>query len=330
MKNLIKPLKLGSLTLKNNIIYAPLAGCSDVPFRQMSALYSPGLMYCEMVKMDALVRDDKNTFRMLDFEPCNVPIGAQLCGSKKELAAPSARIIEDLGFDVIDLNCGCPVDKVTKDGSGSGLLKTPDLIGEILTNIVNTVSIPVTVKIRIGWDMQSIVAAEVTKIAEQAGAKIIFIHGRTRVQGYKGPACWDLIRESKKVAEKIHVVGNGDIFDGNAAIKIFNETNCDGVLISRGTMGKPWIAEDIKRACNNLNPLEFSGIEYRDILLKHMDFITNYNIERRAILDMRRVGCWYFRSRPGTKKLRMAINQAKSLQEIHDLINNFDWNADEQ
>lgn len=322
---MIRPLKLGNLTLQNNIIYAPLAGCSDLPFRQMSALYSPGLMYCEMVKMDALIRHDENTYRLLDFTPSSTPIGAQLCGSKPHLVAPCARIIEDLGFDVIDLNCGCPVDKVTKDGSGSGMLKTPDLIGEVLSKIVSTVKIPVTVKIRIGWDQNTLIAPEVTKIAEQAGAKVIFIHGRTRVQGYKGPAEWELIRESKKVAKEIHVIGNGDIFDGDAAKKIFTDTDCDGILISRGTMGKPWIAEDIRRSFAGLAPLSFSGTEYRDLLLKHMNYIVNYNPERRAILDMRRVGCWYFRNRPGTKKLRQAINHAKSLDEIENMINDYPW-----
>ncbi len=278
-----------------------------------------------MVKMDPLVRHDENTYRLLDFTPSPTPIGAQLCGNKLHLVAPSARIIEDLGFDVIDLNCGCPVDKVVKDGSGSNMLKTPDLIGEVLSKIVNTVNIPVTVKIRIGWDQNSLIAPEVTKIAEQAGAKMIFIHGRTRVQGYKGPAVWDLIRESKKIAKKIHVIGNGDIFDGAAAKTIFTDTNCDGILISRGTMGKPWIAEDIRRFFADLPPLSFSGIEYRDLLLQHMTYIVNYNSERHAILNMRRVGCWYFRNRPGTKKLRQAINHAQSLDEIEQMINEYPW-----
>src|SRR5689334_17740332 len=172
-----RPFQLGSLVLPSNIFCAPLAGCSDLAFRRMTAQYKPGLMFCEMVKMDALIRNDPHTYRLLDYEAHMHPIGGQLCGSKLHLAAPCAKIIEDLGFDVVDLNCGCPVDKVTKDGSGSGLLKNPELIGEIICEMVAAVRIPVTVKIRAGWDMQSINAPQITKIAEEAGAKAICIHG---------------------------------------------------------------------------------------------------------------------------------------------------------
>src|SRR3984957_5266185 len=150
------PFLLGKTVLRNNIFYAPLAGCPDFPFRRMSAHYRPGLMYCEMVKMDALIRHDPGTYHFLDYSPDMHPIGAQICGSKPGVAAQAAKIIEDLGFDVIDLNCGCPVDKITKDGSGSGMLKTPELIGEVLANMVAAVRIPVTVKIRAGWDESQI------------------------------------------------------------------------------------------------------------------------------------------------------------------------------
>ena len=179
------PYFLKNLELSSNIFCSPLAGCSDLPFRRMTSFFSPGLIFCEMVKMDALIRHDPNTYRLLDYEKEMHPIGAQLCGSKVDLAAPCARIIEDLGFDVIDLNCGCPVDKVTKDGSGSGLLKDPNKIGEILEKMVNAVSIPVTVKVRAGWNEEEINAPLITQIAEEAGAAAIFVHGRTRAQGYR-------------------------------------------------------------------------------------------------------------------------------------------------
>jgi nifR3 family TIM-barrel protein len=144
----LKSFKLGKVTLPSNVLYAPLAGCSDFPFRHMSAKYQPGLIYCEMVKMDALIRHDQGTFHMLDYAPGMHPIGGQICGSKPEIAAQAAKIVEELGFDVIDFNCGCPVDKITKDGSGSGMLKTPNLIGDIIANMVAAVDVPVTVKIR--------------------------------------------------------------------------------------------------------------------------------------------------------------------------------------
>lgn len=243
MSFLKKPFQFGSAKLPNNIFYAPLAGCSDFPFRQMSARYRPGLMYCEMVKMEALVRYDQNTFHILDYEKEMHPIGGQVVGSNPKIAGQAAKIIEDLGFDVVDLNCGCPVDKVTKDGSGSGMLKTPQLIGEMLANMVAAVKIPVTVKIRAGWDEEHITAPEITKIAEEAGAQAIAIHARTRKQAYKGDANWDYIKACKQVAKKIMVIGNGDVFDADAAKRMFEYTGCDVVLVSRGTMGAPWIVE---------------------------------------------------------------------------------------
>ncbi len=227
-----KPFFIGSVELPNNILYAPLAGCSDLPFRRMSCRYRPGIVYCEMVKIDALVRNDANTYRLLDYDADMHPIGAQLCGSKPKLVAEAARIVEDLGFDVIDFNCGCPVDKVTKDGSGSGMLKTPDLIGEMLSTMIGAVKIPVTVKIRAGWDDSTINAVEITRIAERAGAKAITIHGRTREQGYKGKANWDYIKACKDAAREILVIGNGDVFDPESALRIFAHTQCDAVLIS--------------------------------------------------------------------------------------------------
>ncbi len=305
------------------ILYAPLAGCTDYPFRQMSARWKPALMYCEMVKMDALVRYDKNTFHLLDYNASMRPIGAQLCGSKPQLAAQAARMVEDLGFDVLDFNCGCPVDKVTKDGSGSGMLKHPELIGEVLSEMVAAVKIPVTVKIRTGWDEHSINAPQITQIAEAAGAKAITIHGRTRAQGYSGFADWNVIREAKLVANKIEVIGNGDVFDAKAAKRMYEMTNCDGILVSRGMLGQPWIYEDIQRHFNGEEPIERGPEESRKMLYEHFLLIKQYHHERRAIVDMRRVGCWYIKKMRGTKEFRHMIARAQSLEEIENIILTF-------
>ena len=245
-----KDFKLGSLTLPNNIFYAPLAGCSDYPFRKMTSHYKPGLIFCEMVMMEALVRDVKDTKTILDYDPSMHPIGAQLCGPRPNSAKTAAKIIEDLGFDVLDLNCGCPVDRITKDGSGSGMLKNPELIGEVLQTMIEAVDIPVTVKIRAGWDSESINAPEVTKIAEQVGAKAITIHGRTRKQGYQGYSDRDVIKECKQMAKDILVIGNGDVMDFSSAKDLFDHTDCDGILVARGTMGKPWIIQEIIAGLN--------------------------------------------------------------------------------
>lgn len=325
MKFLQKPFQLGSLTLPSNVFCAPLAGCSDLPFRRMTSFYKPGLIYTEMVKMDALVRNDPHTFRMLDFERSMHPIGGQICGSKKELAALSAKIIEDLGFDVVDLNCGCPVDKVTKDGSGSAMLKNPEKIGEVIANMVAAVKIPVTVKIRAGWDSQSIFASEITQIAESAGASAICIHGRTRAQAYKGPACWDYIRDAKQVAKKIKVIANGDVFSPQSALGIFQATGCDAILLARGTMGQPWLIQDIYRFLEEGILTRRSSLDYKQALLDHVAHITSYQSGRKALLDVRRVGCWYLKLGRGTKSLREAVNRSCSLEEVSFHIQNFSW-----
>lgn len=323
MNSFHTPFKLGSLTLPNAIFYAPLAGCSDYPYRQMSAKYRPGLMYCEMVKMDALMRYDAGTFHILDYSPDMHPIGAQICGSKSKMAGQAARLIENLGFDVIDLNCGCPVDKVTKDGSGSGLLKTPELIGEILAEMVAAVKIPVTVKIRMGWDEKTINAESIVKIAEQAGAQAICIHGRTRQQGYSGPANWDIIRLCKQAAKTIHVIGNGDVVDGPSTAKIYQQTKCDAVLIARGTMGQPWIVEDILDHLKGKSCKTRSLETCRQLLYQHFLFTSQYHSNHRLCVDMRRVGCWYLKKSSGTRQFRELISRAQSLKEIEDLILNF-------
>ncbi len=323
----MRPFHFGGIELPSNIFCAPLAGCSDWPFRAMTSSYRPGLIFCEMVKIDALVRHDPHTYRFLDYTSDMHPIGAQLCGSKPLMAAAAARIVEDLGFDTIDLNCGCPVDKVTKDGSGSGLLRQPERIGEILTAMIAAVRIPVTVKIRAGWSDQLINAVEVTRIAEQAGAVAITVHGRTREQGYKGPANWDHIRECKRAAKRILVIGNGDVFDAESAHRMIEHTGCDGILVARGTLGRPWIIEDIYRKAEGLPPKDRSAADVRMALFEHFQRIAHYQSERQALLDMRRVGCWYLKPCIGAKPLRIQLNQATRLNDVFQLLDTFNWDS---
>lgn len=317
---LTKPILLGNKLLPNRVFYAPLAGCSDFAFRKMNAQYKPGLMYCEMVKMDALVRNDYNTFRLLDYSKDMHPIGGQICGSKPALAREAARIIEDLGFDVVDLNCGCPVDKVTKDGSGSGMLRTPRIIGDVLSEMVSAISIPVTVKIRAGWDENSINAVEIAKIAYEAGAQAITVHGRTRQQGYHGPANWDYIRAVKEAVPQLTLIGNGDVNSPLAAEEIVRVTGCDAVLVARGTMGNPWIAQDILRYLQGI-PVERKSVEeIRKALYRHFELTLQHQSLRCAMIDMRRVGCWYFKKSAGTRAFREQISRANDPDFIKKLI----------
>lgn len=323
MKKIV-PITIGNRSFSSNVFYAPLAGCSDYPFRMMSSIHGkPALHFCEMVKMDALIRYDKGTFGMLEYASSMRPIGAQLCGSKPEIAAQSAKILEELGFDTIDLNCGCPVDKVTKDGSGSGLLKDPQKIGDIVSNIVSAVNIPVTVKMRAGWDDDQLVYREIVRIVEAAGASAITLHARTREQGYSGQAQWGWIRECVEAATKIPVIGNGDVFAPQDALRMLEETGCHGILIARGTMGQPWIAEDIRRLDEGVSIEEKSIQERREYLLQHFEFTKAHQNERKALLDMRRVGCWYFSKAKRTRQFRDAIVHAQTLDEIEQLIKSF-------
>ncbi|MFN0065799.1 MAG: tRNA dihydrouridine synthase DusB [Chlamydiales bacterium] len=318
-------MKIGKLTIKKPIIYSPLAGCSDFPFRKIAARYKPGLMFCEMVKMEPLLRGNETTIRMLDYSEDMRPIGGQICGSKIALAGPAAKIIEDLGFDVVDLNCGCPVDKVTKDGSGSGMLRHPERIGDLVAEMVAAVSIPVTVKVRAGWDESHIVVEEVTRIIEEAGASAVFVHGRTRQQGYTGPSKREYVRRAKEAARNITVVGNGDIFDAKSALDMFEKTGCDGVLVARGTMGQPWIAEDIWRALNEQDSILRDPEEYRKAFLDHFDLSSQYKNEKGALIDMRRVCGWYLRNSPGAREIRARAAKGASLQEIRGIIESFDF-----
>lgn len=320
MKNFLKPIQLKNLTLASNIIYAPLAGCSDFVFRKMSARYKPALMFCEMVKMEALLRKVPGTYEMLQYSEEMRPIGAQICGSHPHLAIESARIIEDMGFDVIDLNCGCPVDKVTKDGSGSAMLKTPEKIGETIANMVASVKIPVTLKIRAGWDSNSINSPQITEIARDAGASAIFIHGRTRAQAYQGPAKWEYITACKAVAGSMPVIGNGDVTSPEAAYKMFEETGCDGVLVARGTMGQPWIGEEIHAFLSGNTPTKKTQLDFKQALHDHFSLATQFKSEKGALIDMRKATAWYLKEMPGARDWRHRASKAATLDECFQII----------
>ncbi len=316
--------KIGSLELFSNIFCAPLAGCSDLPFRHMVKRFNPGLMFCEMVKMDALVRNDPGTLHILDYTSSMHPIGAQLCGSKLSLAQESARMIEDLGFDLLDFNCGCPVDKVTKDGSGSGMLKSPDMIGEMVSLFTSAVKIPVTVKIRAGWDEEHICVEEIAKIVYQAGASALCVHGRTRAQGYAGPANWEWIKRAKESAPSLLIIGNGDLFEAPTSKKMFNAANCDALLVARGTFGAPWIFEQIYAFLEKEeDPTQKQFCFIKEMLLDHLTMISLYQPEKKALLDLRRIGGWYLKNLPRAKSLREHLCRVGSLKEAFAYIHSF-------
>ncbi|MFA5250286.1 MAG: tRNA dihydrouridine synthase DusB [Parachlamydiales bacterium] len=316
--------QLGSLVLPNNLFAAPLAGFTDRPFRRLCRHFFKGLIFCEMVKIEALVRRIPATLRYLEAGLEEHPLGAQICGSKPEIARQAALIIEEMGFDLIDLNCGCPVDKVIKDGSGSGLLLKPDLIGEMLSALVSSVKIPVTLKVRLGWDDDKINVLEVLKIAEKAGAKAITVHGRTRRQGYRGKASLQMIKECKQTARTIKVIGNGDLFSLEAVLEMFQQTGCDGVMLSRGMVGNPWLFEQIAAF-----PLktEKSPEALKKTIQKHFELIQKEagKEEKTKLFDMRRMIGWYLKGCSNAKELKMEVMRAEKSEAVFGLIENYPW-----
>ena len=315
-----KNFNIGSLSLYNNVLFAPLAEYTDFPFRRLLRLFHKGLIYCEMTKMEALVREKCST--ILKYESDMHPIGAQICGTKKDLAYDSAKILEDLGFDIIDLNCGCPVSKIVKDGSGAAMLKDVNNIYAVLKNMVDAVKIPVTVKIRIGWDENSIIVKDVVKAAEEAGAKAITVHGRTKSQGYSGNSRWEYIKLAKETAKEIKVIGNGDIYTAIDTKNIFDFTNCDGIMISRGILKMPWISQEIESFFENT--YESRDWNFRkNLLLKYIEFILEDSNEQKAIFDIRRISGWILRELDGIKNLRIAINSSNSINDIIKDIRSF-------
>lgn len=313
MSFLKKSFKLGDIVLPSNVFCAPLAGYSNYPFRKILSMFRPGLMFCEMVKMEALVRQNKATMQMLEYDESMRPIGAQICGSDLSIAAESAKMIEDMGFDVLDLNCGCPVPKVVKDGSGSGLLKNHMLIPEIISKMVSAVKIPVTVKIRSGWDQNNIVAVEITKLVEKAGARAICIHGRTRSQLYSGESDKTIIKACKMEAKDILVVGNGGVFDTASAESMFLETGCDAIMIARGTLGTPWLVEDI---LNDFTTTKKEDDYIKSMFIKHIEELVAFLGPDKALNLLRGLGSWYFRGRRGFRSIRDAIAKSKNIDTI--------------
>lgn len=314
-----EPFTYGSLQLENNIFYSPLAGCSNWPFRQMSSRYRPGLIYCEMVKMDALVRLDRDTLRLLDYSHNQHPIGAQLVGSKPHLAAECVEILQDMGFDAIDFNCGCPVDKVTNDGSGSGMLKQPQLIAQILQEMVKKARVPISVKIRAGWDEESINAPLICQLAQDAGAVAIAIHARTRMQAYKGPANWDYISQCRPFCKDILLIANGDIVDADSARACFEKTQSDALLVSRATMGGPWSALNIIHGLKGQSFEQNFSLTYT-ALKEHFQWAKIYLNKTKAVIEMRKLASWYLKPYTHLRELKQRLCKAKKLEEIEELL----------
>ncbi|MBQ6786127.1 MAG: tRNA dihydrouridine synthase DusB [Lachnospiraceae bacterium] len=313
-------LKIGNVTLENNVILAPMAGVTDLPFRLLCKEQGAGLLCMEMVSAKAVHYNNKNTEALMEIHPDEQPVSLQLFGSEPDIMAETAARIEERPFAILDVNMGCPVPKVVNNHEGSALMKEPKLVGEIVTAMVKAVKKPVTVKIRKGFDDDHVNAVEIAKIIEASGAAAIAVHGRTREQYYSGKADWDIIRQVKG-AVKIPVIGNGDVTDAVSAKKMMDETGCDGIMIGRASRGNPWIFKEITQYLDTgILPERPSMEEVRNTILRHAALQLEFKGEYTGIREMRKHVAWYTAGYPHSAKLRRMVNEMETFAELEESI----------
>lgn len=311
--------KIGNVEIKNRIILAPMAGISNSAFRRIAKEMGVGLVVAEMVSDKAIFYGSKKTIDMLYMKEEERPISQQIFGSDKDSFVYAAKyILETMKPDIIDINMGCPVPKVaTRAQAGSALLKNPNKVYEIVKAVVDAVNVPVTVKIRSGWDEKSINAVEIAKVIEKAGASAITVHPRTRSQGYSGKADWNIIKQVKD-AVNIPVIGNGDIKSCYDAKKMLDETNCDAVMIGRGLLGNPWLIRDCIDYLNNKKIKEVSILDRLNMVLKHFNYLLEFKEEKIAVLEMRTQVCYYLKGI--SKEYKQKFMQINSKEEFIKLV----------
>ena len=317
--------QIKDIKLKNNVVLAPMAGICNHAYRTIIKDMGCGLIYAEMVSDKAIRKKKKKTIDMLYMEDNERPIAQQIFGSDKESFVKAAKYIEDnMHPDIIDINMGCPVPKVAvRAQAGSALLKNPEKVYEIVKSVVETVSVPVTVKIRSGWDANSINAVEIAKIIEKAGASAITVHPRTRSQGYSGIADWNIIKEVKENVS-IPVIGNGDIKSCYDAKRMLDETGCDAVMIGRGVLGNPWlIKECVDYLEKGIEPTKVTDLEKLKMILHHLDLLKSLKNEKVAVLEMRSHTAWYLKGIKNTSELKQNIFKVKTIDEFKKLIEEF-------
>ena len=318
----LKELKIGDVKLENNILLAPMAGITDLPFRTICKDFGIGLVCTEMVSSKGLFYNDKKTKKLLSMQGEKRPVAVQIFGKEPDVMAKSA---EQLGetADIIDINMGCPAQKVARNGAGAKILTNLDLVAEIVEKVVKASKVPVSVKIRKGWEKGENFAVEVAKIIEEKGAKLITVHGRSREDYFSGEVDLEAIKLVKQ-AVKIPVIGNGDITSIESAQKMFEYTGCDGIMIGRATLGNPWIIKKIEHYLRTGETLEEVTIqEKQELILKHLNLLVKYKGEKVGVKEMRKFIAWYTKGLKDSCKLRDAVNRLGTKQEVEETLKSF-------
>ena len=322
--------KIGNVEIKNRIVFAPMAGVSNISFRTIIKEMGAGLIYSEMVSSMGIVYGSSKTIDLINFNEDERPISIQIFGNDVDSFVKAARYIEENYHpDIIDINMGCPVPKIAlKSQAGSALLKHPEKIGEIVSKVVSAVNLPVTVKIRSGWDSASINACEVAKRCEEAGASAIAIHGRTRAQGYSGNADWGIIKDVEE-SVSIPVIGNGDVKTIYDAKRMLDETGVDAVMIGRATLGNPWFIKECVSYVEDGEVIPLPSISDKlDMIKKHYLLLKKYNNEKVALLEIRMHALWYIKGISGVKKYKSMITNCSSESEFFEVIDSIRRDAD--
>ena len=315
-------LKIGDVELENNLILAPMAGVTNLPFRVICKEFGPGLVCTEMASAKAMFHNDQKTKRLFNTEGEKRPISFQLFGSDEESVEYATKYMNEFA-DIIDINMGCPAPKVVKNGDGSRLLLDLDKAKSIMETVVKSAKVPVTLKIRKGWDKDHIVAVEVAKIAEEVGISAITVHGRTRSEYYTGKADWDIIKKVKE-SVKIPVIGNGDVVDEESAYRMFETTGVDGIMIGRGSFGNPWIFRNIKHYLETGEKLPPpSNEEKLKVIEKHIELAVEEKGEEVAVKELRKHISWYTKNLKNSSEFRAMMNKIESKDELEKSIEEY-------
>jgi len=313
-------MRIGNLELKNDVILGPMAGVTDLPFRRICKEFSVGLMVTEMVSTKALFYGDKKTKKLMKIRDDERPISLQIFGSDVEVFEKVMPILNETNADIIDINMGCPAPKIVKNGDGSALMKKSDLAYQIMKIVKKNSKKPVTVKIRKGWDSNSVNAVEIALLAEKAGIDAIAVHGRTREEFYSGKADYDIIKEVKK-SVSIPVIGNGDVFSINDAIRMKEYTNVDGIMVARGAQGNPWLIKQISEYLETGKIISEPTTEEKiRVALKHFDYLLEFKGERIGVLEMRKHASWYIKGMKNSTKIKNEINRTMDIDELKELL----------